>query len=307
MNKIDEIAVWINLLGFTPTVGIKFKSPFRSDKNPGASLRLFNNKLYFTDFADSTYNNLTCVSAYALYHSITEKEAFKLLINKNYKLKTNSITRDCNYIEAPKKEIVPDLKKLSKAGLEYWNLRGVIDLENVSECKGFSVTTEEYSCFIHKKELTFHYQFSKGFKLYSPYPLPENKKYKFLSKVRAFDWWWYNENTDTVLIVKASKDYLIIKSILVEYDINITLTHLQSETVSNNKNTFPNLSKLKNYNRIYTCLDNDDCGIKSSAICEEVLGSISLFTPVDKDIDEMYISRGRESVVTWLLKSLEQG
>jgi len=120
--------------------------------------------------------------------------------------------------------------------------------------------------------------------------------------VSKYNCWWNIRGYDTLLTLKANKDYLVVESLVEEFNLPVDLNHWNSETIPDNKATIPNYSKIKKYKNHISITDNDTAGIKAAENCRKHLNSVTPFVPegCGKDIDEFYLHEGREKVLDWL-------
>ena len=315
---LDDNEIWYYLCGFYPEIGKRIISPFRSnDKSPGTKFNIckFTNKVKFFDPSDSLRHGKSAIDMWCIQNNLEFKEAIQ-----DIKIKLGASNKvgikPKETVLKSKVEIKPIAKKLSKEGIEYWNKIGVTDMSNKAEVKAFKYVKEDSILEKPVDELTFLYLFDCGqWKSYSPYC--KDKRFKFLGTVNKDNCWWFNENKyPTLFIAKSSKCYEVVKSLIVEFNIPISLTHWQSESIPNPytktkeltdisikkalKET-PNYSKILNYKTNITVFDNDDTGRTAAHYCNIILGSITPFVPVGKDITEFLEQTDRNTVVNWLL------
>lgn len=312
MDLQEQATAWYNLTGISVDIGKKFTSPFRvNDSTPGCYFSIFKNSIIFTDWADSTYNGFSIVKAYAKYKCLNEKEAFLQIINNVKNSKPILLKSEIDLqVEKSKeiKEIIPIYKEnFSKMFLNYWKQRNVTDFTHMREVDKIIIKKEESICTIVKNELCISYIFpdidnKPQFKLYTPFSI--KKEYKFISQVKKANVWWHYCNSNKLLILKASKDYLIVLSIVKEFNINVNLTHLQSENISLNKNYIPNWEIFEKYNT-YAVFDNDKAGKLGADTLTDIIGIKCYFTDFGKDIDEMYLLKGLIFTKNWLLSILD--
>ena len=303
LDVYQQLQIFSRLFNFTPTFKKKVINPFRSDKNPSCEFYEHNGVIYFKDWAKPEWTS-NCINLYLKVKNITF-ETFKM--NMNTILKGSDIILSKSEIDEEiksskvKKEIIPIFREqFSKEFLEYWKTRGVTTFENVKEVEKITIKKEDEECTITKRDLCIYYQFQNGFKLYSPY---SEKKFKFLSQVKKNDVWWY-QDYPVLLIVKASKDFLVIKSIIDEYKLPVTLTHIQSEVIPKTKYSIPNWEKIQGYERIMVIMDNDDTGRAAAESFKDNFNAEVQFTPFCKDPDELYVKHGKQELVNFLKKIL---
>jgi hypothetical protein len=305
MDNINQEAVWYNLLGIYPELGKKFCNTLRNDKSPGCSFSLWNGRWKLNDWASSAYHHSDCIKAYALYHNIDIKEAYKQIV-------TNSLltVKEPQIIEKPaqiKKIITPIKRNWYESARKFWADLGVTELTNIECCKGFIVNTGSEIYTVDKSnELGFIYWFKDKteYKLYFPYAT--NKRFKFLSGVKAKTCWFLNNSTEILFIAKSSKDYKVYESLFKELDIKISLCHVQSERISDKLSYIPNFKHYQSYKKVYCNLDSDETGITASNNLNTLIGIEPLFTPEPyKDISEFYLGTDRETVKQWLCEQLK--
>lgn len=304
---ISDREIWNNL-GIYSDIGIKFCNPFRDDKNPSAILKEWRGRLILNDWGSSEWNGLSALKCYAKVHNLTHEEALKELRSKLGFIRTPLLVKKTLKEE---KIYEPFFKAFSQEGINYWKARGVTDLENINEISGFKYTLIEEGLIVKEykikcKTLSFSYKFTDThgkiqYKIYSPF---EDKGKKFSGTVSAWNVWWFLQNSTTLLSLKASKDFKVVKAIVVKYNLKVDLHHWQSERVAKVKSKIPNYLTISSYTRHIVVFDNDTTGKEGADLCKVLLGSEAYFTPVGKDIDEMYCLAGETAVLNWLLTFL---
>ena len=294
MDRLDDLEIWRNLIGFTPEPNKYIHSPFRNDKKPNS--RFCYDKrgiLHFWD-AYSDHNGKTALQMYAIIHHLDIKEAYKEC-KKKFMRKSTFKTQQINYVH---QEVIikPIFKLFDKKAQEYWRSLGVTNLKNIYQVSKIIYETDESIRTVKEDNLCFYYKFNKGWKIYRPFS--EDKKW--LSKVNYEDVWIHNENASTLLLLKSSKCYKVIESIINELNINIAITHLQSEVIIKDVLKIPNLNFYNKYSKKLYIADNDNTGIEAAKTLEQ-LGFKYFTTPKCKDLTEYLQNTNRNELIKWLL------
>lgn len=297
MGKIDDMEIWRSLIGFTPEPNKYIHSPFRNDKKPNS--RFCYDKqgvLHFWD-AYSDHNGKTALQMYSIIHNLTKLEAYlecKKKFLRNTPIKKEIFIQDSLIIK-------PIFKLFDKNAREYWDKLGVTNRKNISQVSKIIYETDTSIKTVKEEELCFYYKFKNGWKIYRPY----SKKGKWLSKVSYEDVWIYNENSPLLVLLKSSKCFKVIESIVTELNINVTLTHLQSEVIVKDINKIPNLKLYNNYSKKVYIADNDTTGIEAANTLSKV-GFDFYFTDKGKDLTEYLELTSRKELITWFLKIINK-
>lgn len=298
---IDEMQVFRSL-GIFANVGEKFCSPFRSDSHAGCFLKPWGNYIYFYDNADPKLNCKSSVQLYSIIHNLEFNEAIEQIKAKNLLVFNKSFAQhksDISKREVTKTIQTPVKRNWNQEGRDFWKLRGVTKLDRLFQVGSVIVEQPDKHFIVKVKELCFCYVFDNQWKMYTPFA--EKKAFKFVGTVSKYNCWWKLKDSDTLVTLKANKDFLVIESIVDEFNLDCDLNHWNTENVPDNKATIPNYSKIKKYKRHISITDNDVAGIRAAENCRKHLNSITPFVPggCGKDIDEFYLMKGREAVVEW--------
>lgn len=249
-EDLDQEQCWSFIMGRQIEVGRShlYSSPLRPDSTPGCNFKWRNGILFLMDSGQ----NHTCVSAWMKISKLKYWSAIKDLKEKckgKPRVKAEHVSDPSVELEECEKRI--DIKSYWRKDHEdYWNLRGLERPENVYGVIAFSITKEcSKKTYLLGDELCFGYKHGDGkFKLY----FPNRPKPRFISNLKPDEVWWALRNSDTLVIQKSHKDFLIAKEIFPTYDI----THLQSEGIR--KIPF----EWETYKRIIIWLDSDRAGME---------------------------------------------
>lgn len=282
-NKINEEEVWDVILQFVTWKNKRCTSPFRMDKSPDCYL--YNKQGAILLFDPVEQKNYNVVTAYARLHNISNRESFKILINKNYIPAYSSIKVKKQCKQANIDNEIDISIRWTKKGKDYWAKIGVDEknLDNVYQINGYWLNGQ-YVCL---DNMTFAYKYYNKYKLYEP-----NFRRFFLGNVNRNSTWLDKNNSDTLLICKSAKDHKAIKSLLGDcYDY----IHVQGE------NQYPDLENLQYANYIIF-FDNDRVGMQGSDRLEQALLEIhndskiqKIYIPDSryKDYTDYYIANGK--------------
>ena len=193
-SNVDQLEVWNDFLNSNYNINEKFRSPFRSDSNPGCSLEMYDHILLFKDRGDPKNNNLTCIKYLTHIKGMNYNDALKYIDN-NYIRTKSKIQR--NLIAQNNKSIVkahsnvkivinpwkhkgsPTFRQLD---VDYWGQWGItiehLIEDNVYSLQSFITKTHRRTnkTSIKKDDYCYAYVLGVGeYKIYRPYENKINK------------------------------------------------------------------------------------------------------------------------------------
>lgn len=294
-------------------------SPFRDDKNPACYFEMYNDILWFIDFADKNKIRRNCFDIIMDKFNCNFHES--CIFIHNYFQNNDNIKNNIN-INSSNKRIVNKTKSDFNIILKtryykikdknYWN-QFEITKEQLLEDNVFPVIWFKTQGFkpndflIRPDTISYaikNFQDDKRVKIYLP--LEVNKKKKWFTNCKSDDIGNFNKISITgknLIITKSYKDCRIIRN------QNIDSVWFQNET------TIPNIEILYDlflrFENTYTLFDNDKQGISMSNIIKNIaqtefqIGVNNLFIPemIGKDSAD-FIKKDKKQFKQFLIKNL---
>ncbi len=302
LEKIDQMKVWSNILGFTPKLNQFILNPLRPDKHLGSCyLERKGDKIILVDWADKRFSGHDCISAYLVKYPKPWAEACIEL------LKTSSLEApSVSYMALPglkvkTKELIPIYRNWEKRDKVYWEKRGIskTQLERKETLtlpiKGY-ILIKDTKQEVYFGDLAYAFHCNEKVKLY----FPERKQFRFIGTTGRTDVWHLNRGSDTLLVTKSQKELLVWENL-----VNWDLTHVQNESFSQEDSELVYKWEV-GYDKILLNFDNDLTGIKAM----QTFTSKFLFKEVSyfhidpatgiKDIDQMMVEWGSNETLDYI-------
>lgn len=269
-KDIFEKYLQINLTDYID--GGLFTNPLRPDDNPTCSIKSFNNKLIFRDWADSEsldcfsfiqriancnyYDGLCLIAKHFDLLEGDDVEKFKYIIDVNQivelkkreKLKSELLIKRCDW---------------SKKHIDFWKQFGLTidDLEgDIHPIKCFWLNGHKY---FPKNDLGFAYHFGGyDYKIYNPLANRKTGEIKFIHNVSDIFQGEQQLKFDklNLLITSSYKDVKLLRKIEKEYNLDFEVVAPISETsLPANKIQY----YIGMYANTYMYHNNDNAGIKA--------------------------------------------
>lgn len=292
LDHVDEMAVWTKILGYTPKIGQKILSPFRSDSNASCVIVSYRGRIIFVDWARGVRYDV--VSAYLLLHP--SKKWTEVVDD----LLSMAINTKPTYAEKKISSLFPIYREWNDKDKQFWSKRNIrkkqLDRQStlVRPSTGFTYNNSETNHF----SLSYVYHHNDKIKIYFPEDKPTG--IKFLGNMNKDTLWLLDRESDVLLISKSHKDMLVLENIC-----PFNLTHVQSET-SLPSQTIIDQWSIK-YKKIFIFFDNDETGVlNAQKLCEKIDGHVRTIMLQDfKDIDEMIVKTNIKTA-TLAFKNLVQ-
>jgi hypothetical protein len=257
MNLHSQIEIF-QKLGFEVDFKKKFKNPFRGDNTPGCFFNIFNNNLYFVDFANIP-THINYIEAVKLYFGLTTEQA---IIKSQYILLKENVFNKPK-IEKPK--IILDYKLYSvdnipynENSLNYWkqfniskDILNLYEVENVSHVYRNNIL--QYSAKEHAPIFSYK-QNGDLFKIYNPLGFKEQKWRIVKPVIEGIN---HISEGDFIFVTSSLKDVMCLYSI--GYQAICSSTEIGYNSIERIKEEL--FAKFKN---VYIYLNNDEPGKKAS-------------------------------------------
>ena len=280
------MAIWELALGYRPRCG-RASSPFRVDRNPSGSFYLSKNGfLRFKDF--TTGDNFGALDAYELlkkrpYIDIpTEIHEGKEIIP--IKPNTKAVPHSKPAAVRPKVHIEVAKGNWTHRRLSYW-LEYSIDedllREEVTVLKDVDVTkgADEYGLYLDYHSYGYYFPNTKHWKIYQPF----SETNKWFGNTTKYDIYGMStiEGYDDVIITSSGKDYLVLKSMRDEYDLEYDVIAPNGEGYLIPENSRKKIQDC----RIHLWYDNDDAGKQCAIRHASTYRANIIHNPDDKPKD----------------------
>jgi hypothetical protein len=283
-SQIDQLKVWQSLLGITVTLNTKMVNTLRRDTRPGCWLYEHDNIIRLADFADSRFHRITCVTAVMIKYHCDYTRALEIIkqdfsyVSKQLKL-SNKVTKDDF-----KFHLSFNKGAWNNQHKDYWSQYGIsksqLESENCYAVSSYSFNTHSCPDFLQKVKVydeTTAIVVDSKIKIYKP-----NSPFKFLSNFNENTIGGTNRITDTVVITKSAKDYMVLDN------LGYSSRFIHSETSN------PDLLSYVRYDKVYVLMDNDITGLNA---CKRLSSNnhfigISIPEGYPKDISDFYKTYG---------------
>jgi hypothetical protein len=292
-SKIDQVKVWESLLGFDVILNKRIVNNLRHDSKPGCWLYEYDNVIRLSDFANPTYHGISCIDGVMLKYHCGYIRALEIIkhsfsFNQIEPLLFSNNSLNWQFELTFTKGLWNNLHK------NYWESYGISKNQLESEdCYAVSsyCFNSRYCPFMQKVvtyDETTAIIVQDKIKIYKP-----NSIFKFLSNFNQNTIGGKNKITDTVIITKSVKDYMVLDN------LGYSSRFIHSETSN------PDLSLFKNYSNVYVFMDNDETGLKHSKKLSSIYGfkDISIPQGYPKDISDFYKTYGHTET-SYLIRQL---
>src|SRR5574343_181854 len=245
-------------LGFEVDFKKKFKNPFRGDNTPGCFFNIFNNNLYFVDFANIP-THINYIEAVKLYFGLTTEQA---IIKAQYILLKDNVF---NKPKIEKSKVILDYKLYSvkniphnENSLKYWkqfniseDILNLYEVENVSHVYRNSIL--QYSAKEHAPIFSYK-QNGELFKIYNPLGFKEQKWRTIKPVIEGIN---HISGGEFIFVTSSLKDVMCLYSLGFQAICSSTETGYNS--IERIKEEL--FAKFKN---VYIYLNNDEPSKKTS-------------------------------------------
>lgn len=285
-----------------------FSSPFRIDNNPSCKLYEWNNNIYFKDFGNSDYKNLSWKQFIATVYNTSIDKAIILCyeslilgiihstildtpIYKDYKPTVYSSTSAID-------KIIIEEREWSKSDINYWNLpahyltyHNIIPTKRVAYYKN-NVLEQQTNLNHHYRNPTYAYYYQKGkYKIYKPLDKNDNKWRNNIGNIIDED---DNIVYNKYILCTSKKDRIVLQYLLEKLSIkHIGTISYQSET------SIPDIK----YNLIGIIPDNDEAGREYASKISTKYNTRIIELDNYKDIFEYFKSNKRQ-LLQWIITNL---
>jgi len=318
LDSVDHLRIFGHLLGFS-RLGVRFKSPFRTDHQPDCKLSLYNGKISFFDPPKGVKWDILDTFKF-VYPNYTWEETVRTILSWNGTAPSTVNQVTTGDLRQPKSVLTPKVVDWDERGIAFWEKRGlsVKDLSNpdsfVQQVCGYEIDGEnDMGTFMNT-------QFCDGFvywcndkpKLYFP-GAPKDRKFR--GHLSENDVWLLKRgkhreekgkpDTKTLLVGKGNKDLLVWSTI-----VDCDLMNVSAEAVfPTSEFLFENVRKT--YERVIICFDPDETGANGSLKLKSILDGMSDIgtfvvkvwnwpDPVTKDLDQYRVDYGRDATLKFL-------
>lgn len=282
-TKIDQMQVWQSLLGVSVNLNSKIVNTLRHDTKPGCWLYKHEHVILLADFADPRFHGITCVTAVMIKYHCTYTRALEIIKQDfsytNQKLiLSKKVTKEFKFQLAFNKGVWNQRHK------DYWSEYGIskqqLESNNCYPVSSYTFNTHSCPDFLQKVKVydeTTAIVVDNKIKIYKP-----NSHFKFLSNFTENTIGGSNIITDTVIITKSIKDYMVLDN------LGYSSRFIHSETSN------PDLLRFIKYPKVYVLMDNDETGIKASQRLSSNNHFVSISIPegYPKDISDFYKTYG---------------
>ena len=293
MTIDEQLQVWSWVLNAPAELGRAITSPFRLDHKPNCTLREYQGRVLFSDFADTRRCKYTCIHAVADLYSIGLNQAAQriytsFLFNKPLVAQTKTVTGS-KKLGRPGKDMwfIPFTYNgepcFLKSGADYWKQRYAHkhELQNCYQVSHFYLDNQ----LVKPKQPCFALTCESRFKLYQPY----NPKQKWLSNTNKDDKWVFEQFSDTTVITSSYKDCLPWYR-YTSYNVH----------AFQNEGVLPKDNDYTQYSRIIINFDSDRAGVLAAYKLLEHLkykyAQLYFFpTALGKDSDEVLVNIGEKN------------
>lgn len=277
VSMLPQLELWEHILEL-PNLSLKKKirNTLRIDRKPGCWLdnALYNSSvIVLIDFADKKYNNINVIKGYAIKHSLSYSDALCKIqhmypdlcsIQKAYELINTSQQYNSTGTKQTKLvNLEPAVWRVKDK--DYWTDRYGISIDSLKEDGVFPVNRY----YIGNKEVI---PLSRAYWLPStnnPFkgkiyqPLTQIPDLKWFSNMSEVDYWYIEEDEDTIVITSSYKDMKVLSN-YIPYSIIAFLS----------ENIFPSrdmLSIIADYDRVIIWYDHDNAGINYAEVLMKYL------------------------------------
>ena len=275
LKNIGQERIFEKYLNMKINLKGAFCSPLRVDKNPTCRFKYTNGNLYFIDYSGHFKGN--CFDLVMFIFNVDFKTCLDIISNDfniksiDFKPKRKvRIYEKAKIEDSIKKEIKVRWNKFSKFDLDYWNSSGL----RIQELNKYYIAPVSHvwlnDNLIHRyseEDPSYAYWFSNDeIKVY----FPKRREYRFLCNTNCIQGYsQLKEKGDHLIITKAMKDLALLD----RYRFNSIA--YQSETQIPSEKDI--LEFRNRFNKIYTFLDFDLTGIRTSNKMRKLYGTLPIF------------------------------
>jgi hypothetical protein len=235
------------------------------------------------DFADTRFHGITCVTAVMIKYHCDYTRALEI-IKQDFSYTNQKLTLSNKSTKDFKFQLSFNKGSWNQRHKDYWSEYGIsksqLELENCYAVSSYSFNTHSCPDFLQKVKVydeTTAIVVDSKIKIYKP-----NSPFKFLSNFTENTIGGTNKITDTVIITKSAKDYMVLDN------LGYSGRFIHSETSN------PDLLPFMKYSRVYVLMDNDTTGLNA---CKRLSSNnhfigISIPEGYPKDISDFYKTYG---------------
>lgn len=315
LQKVTQQQIFEFVFGHKINIDEHYKSPFREDNNSGCWFEMFEGKLLFMDFGDTTRHR-SCFRAVMDKYNVTLHSAIKLIC-KHFNLSGDvmdyapvAITgKESTHSERARATIEYTSRVFKKEDIMYWSqfliTKDNLIEDNISPVERFSINSKGRTKIITPYNLCYAYPFHPKVKLYLP---NNNSDFRWITNCDENDIGNIHnlhESGKQLIITKSYKDHRVLRN-LGFHDV----VWFQNETCVPDKLLCTDL--INRFENIIFLYDNDKQGISGS---EKLVGlfntvrancSKSVHLPTRKykwkDPAEFINKEGRQDLIKVLKK-----
>lgn len=275
-DYIDDVEIYLKLLGYIPDTKHKYKSPFSTDNNPSFSFYQRETLLWKCFSSNKSGNAIGLVAEVC---NLSYKEAIDHIYNK-YPLRRNFIPFK-REVSKPANIQVLLFEKVPSSFYKYWEdfhvSKETLDLYNIKPAKEVWLNNYLLTSYTDKNPV-IRYLINGKYKIYQPY----SKKNKWISNCRTIDVQGYKQlpaTGDLLIISKAMKDICVWR------ELGFDAIALSSETANLSVDLVEEMrSRFKN---VLCFLDNDNAGLETMNKYHELHQISFTYIPVELDCKDL--------------------
>lgn len=270
-ERIPQEVLIEKYLGFMPPLGIKFSSPFRTDKHPSCTIEEHSNKLVFRDWAaDHIYKDVFDLIQHK--YKVSFPEAMQMVANDFDLLNGNYEPDDYQWTprKRPKVDIKVEVQPLRSENLRYLSLFGITP-EIAARYRVFGLEAvylkNRLKYVYDKSDPGIGYYFginSKGIQKWKLYFYRRQNKKFIGNTARINGYLQLPEQGKFVVITKAMKDVMTLAR------FRIPAIATQGESILPNEQLIQELRER--FSRIFSLYDFDPAGQHSAWILRKNYG-----------------------------------
>ena len=315
VTLLDQEDIWTLILGEVVNLNNSYRNPTRTDNSPGCRFVVKDGVLFLKDF--STGEALNCVKAYSKIYGIAKYiDAYKELYVR--KLKCKSVVRpkiDLSQNSTPvgtsSIQILIEERPFNKFDEMYWAKAG-LSLSDLKSERFRVVRVDSYTFVFENNSVNksktiylsdsensidtcYAYLYETGrAKLYFPFRSKGSSRFKSnLNENMVYE---EIRNPKEWIITKSHKDFLLIRKMVLELKLDVSVTHVQNE------GSFPKRKEWLDCDFL-VLFDNDEAGIKASQSFQSYYKKSAIeFIPNEKakDLSELVANTSYEEAKAFL-------
>lgn len=306
IEKIGEMQIYFQYLGYFPQQNKHYSSPFSSDSTHSFSFKL-GDSLMWKCFSTGKGGN--CIQLVAELFNETFKDAVKRIFNDfeaNNNVQSKKKVLASDRFTKYDTEIQVVLQDFSKTDLDYWSqghiTKKTLDFFDVKTVKEVWLDKGEGFKWLWSYSPSnpiFRYLINGRYKIYRP--LEKDKQWKWLSTTKVKDWQGFKQlpkTGDILIITKSMKDVMV----WYEFGFNATSPCTESQTITKEVIDY----FFTRFKRIYINYDYDKPGMTQMIYLklEYCLPIIITSDIENKDMFDLCAAKGQEFTKQLIKKQL---